>query len=74
MGEQEAEERTTEGKLVKKVKLKDDEMFRLIVVYMKAEEDAWEVLRKTELCLKGLFNKDESDYWKHLVWNIQEKK
>jgi hypothetical protein len=73
MGEQEAEEKTTEGKLVRKVKFKDDEMFRMIVVIMNAEEDAWEILRKTELCMRGLFNKDESDYWKRLVWNIREE-
>lgn len=70
-GEEEIEERTSDGKTLRRVKFKDDEMSRLIVVAMRAEEDAWEMLRKTEQCLVRLFKVDESDYWKRLVWNLK---
>jgi hypothetical protein len=66
-GEVEFELRS-DGQVVKKLKAKEDEFMRSLLVMMNAAGDAYQILRKTELCLKGLFDKDESDYWRQLVW------
>ena len=54
-----------------KIKVKDDENAKIDFLYMNAQEDAWNLLRKTEVCLRGLFNVKESDYWKILIWNVK---
>jgi hypothetical protein len=72
IGEEEIEERTSDGKTRRRFKVKDDEVSRLDAVLMNAQEDAWEMIRKTEYCLVRLFKKDESDYWRKLVWNLKD--
>jgi len=69
LGEYETEETTPDGKTVRKIKAKDDEVYRILLVNVKAEDDAFELLKKTELCMVRLFKMNESDYWKQLIWN-----
>jgi hypothetical protein len=66
-GEEEIQYRTG-GQVVRKLKAKEDDLMRTIFIMMNAQEDAWQILRKTELCIRGLFDVDESDYWRELVW------
>jgi len=72
-GEIEVQVKDSDGKPTRTIKFKEDEIFRMVGVIMNADDDAWEILKKTELCLERLFGKDESDYWKHLIWNIKEE-
>lgn len=67
MGEAEVQKMRPDGVFVRKVKVKDDEVVRRLGVLMKAEEEAWTLLEKTEHSLVRLFKIDESDYWKDLV-------
>jgi hypothetical protein len=66
-GEQEIQIRSG-GTVVKTIKAKEDEVMRMILVNLNAEEEAWQILRKTELCIEALFDIDKSDYWRELVW------
>ena len=72
LGEQYVQTKNDKGQLVNAFKFKDNDFFRTLGVYMKADQDAPKIIEKTERCISGLFEIDNSDYWQRLVWG--EKK
>jgi hypothetical protein len=71
IGEEEVAFKDSEGKIVQKVKMKDDDFFRAVGVIANADAEAQRIIELTEQCMSRLFEKSKSDYWKRLVWNIK---
>jgi len=66
-GEEKLEVKDGTGKVLTRMKVKDDDLFKAVGVQMNAEDEARKTLQLTEQCILRLFDIDR--YWKRFLWN-----